>query len=88
MKLGYNFIHLGKIQEVFNEAEQAGKTLTPIQAMGTMKAGMPLILEQARNAMLEVELTGPEEPTRDLMENIEKHLASKGWTKTEAEVDG
>ncbi|GAH49741.1 unnamed protein product, partial [marine sediment metagenome] len=57
MKLGYNFIHLGKIQEIFNEAKQAGKTLTPDQAMETLKAGMPLMLGNARNAMLEVELT-------------------------------
>jgi len=87
MKLGYTFIHLGKIQEMFNEAEQAGKTMSPKDAMGNLQAGMPLMLGRARNAMLEVELEGSEEPTRDLMENIEKYLASKGWTKTE-EADG
>jgi len=85
MKLGYKFINLEAIRGMFNEAEQAGKTLTPSQAVNTLGAGMPLILGRVGNAMLDVELDGPEEVCRDLMKNIETHLTNKGWINTEAE---
>jgi len=85
MKLGYKFINLEAIREMFNEAKQAGKTLTPAQAAETLGAGMPLMLGRAGNAMLDVELDGPEETIRDLMKNIETYLSSKEWINTEAE---